>query len=143
MMIITTASGLGLLNMQGDSQYKQLLSNDNSVKLAIIFGSIAMGKETPESDLDIAILEEKPMSIRRKYRLIEKLTFKTGRSIDLIDLYTVGEPLLGQILKYGQRIKNNDQLYAQLLTKHVIDEADFMPYQRRILKIRRNKWLNN
>ena len=97
--------------MQKNKQYKQLLANENSVQLAIIFGSIAMGKETPESDLDIAILEAKPMSIRRKYRLIEKLALKTGRSIDLIDLHTVGEPLLGQILKYGQRIKNNDQLY--------------------------------
>lgn len=129
--------------IQNDKQYKQLLSNDKRIKLAIIFGSIAMGKETPESDLDIAILEEKPISTRRKYKLIEKLALKVGRSIDLIDLHTVGEPLLGQILKYGQRIKNNDLLYAQLLTKHVFNEADFMPYQRRILKTRRDKWLNN
>ncbi len=57
----------------------------------------------------------------------------TGRPVDLIDLQTTGEPLLGQILKHGKRLLGEDALYAELIKRHVFAEADFMPYYRRIL----------
>ena len=65
------------------------------------------------------------------------------RPIDLIDLKDVGEPLLGQIIAKGRRIRGSDTAYGKLLARHLYAEADFMPYQRRILKERRDKWIGS
>lgn len=74
--------------------------------------------------------------------LMEELAELIGRPIDLIDLQTVGEPLQRQILKqHGKRIFGKDALYAEFIKWHVFEEADCMPYYRRILKERRNTWI--
>ena len=77
------------------------------------------------------------MSVNEKVSLIESLAVETGRPIDLIDLYTVGEPLLGQILRNGKRIMGENDDFAALIRRHVFDQADFVPYINRILKERR------
>jgi len=61
--------------------------------------------------------------------------------IDLIDLKTAGQPLLGEIISKGQRILGSDTRYAQLITKNLFDRADFLPYRNRILKERRESWI--
>ena len=73
--------------------------------------------------------------------VIGALALVTGRPIDLIDLRTAGEPLLGQIMQYGVRIMGSDVLHAQFMTRHVMDAADFMPYQARILQERKQAWI--
>ncbi|RTZ76996.1 MAG: nucleotidyltransferase domain-containing protein [Gammaproteobacteria bacterium] len=83
------------------------------------------------------------MNAEQKMQLISDLATVTGRPIDLIDLQTVGEPLLGQILKQGIRLHGSDTDYGKLLARHLLDEADFMPYYRRILRERRKKWIGN
>lgn len=113
------------------------------VRLAILFGSLARGQGRYDSDIDLAIDAGRPLGIEKKMTLTEALAEHIGRPVDLIDLQTIGEPLLGQILKYGKRILGEDRLYAELVTRHVFDEADFMPYHRRILKERRNAWITN
>lgn len=49
----------------------------------------------------------------------------TGHPVDLVDPRITGEPLLGQILKYGKRILGKDSAYAELIKRHVFDEAAF------------------
>ncbi len=66
----------------------------------------------------------------------------TGRAVDLVDLYTIGEPILGQVLKYGKRLIGDDATYAETVLKHLYAQADFVPYIERTLKIRRQQWLN-
>jgi hypothetical protein len=61
--------------------------------------------------------------------------------VDLIDLKRTGEPLLGQILKHGVRLMGSDTDYAALLTRHLFDAADFLPYRNRILAERRRAWI--
>src|SRR4051812_23299614 len=73
--------------------------------------------------------------------LISDLAEATGRSIDLVDLQTAGEPLLGQILSHGQRILGSDLRYAGLVRKHLFDKAGFLPYRERILRERRQAWI--
>lgn len=111
------------------------------VRLAIVFGSLAKGTQKPSSDLDIAIALDKPMTAQQHIDTISALALVTGRPIDLIDLKTVGEPLLGQIMQHGKRILGSDVLHAQYMTRHVMDAADFMPYQARILEERRQAWI--
>ena len=111
------------------------------IRQAILFGSLATGQGRYDSDVDLAIDAGQPLEIQAKMTLMAELAERTGRPVDLIDLQTIGEPLLGQILKHGKRILGEDGLYAELIKRHVFDEADFMPYYRRILRERRSAWI--
>ncbi|WP_292964849.1 nucleotidyltransferase domain-containing protein [Nitrosomonas sp.] len=124
-----------------DRQIQSVMDQFSNIRLVIILGSVAIGKASPESDLAIAVLAKKPLSAQNKILLINVLAESTGRPIDLVDLSQAGEPLLGKILQHGRKISEKNQYYAELLSKHLIDQADFVPYQRRILAERRKAWI--
>lgn len=113
----------------------------DAVRLAIVFGSCATGKARPDSDLDIAVDAGQTLTPVQHLALIGALAELTGRPVDLVDLRSAGEPLLGQILQLGQRIHGSDEAFAYYLTQHMTDMADFVPLQQRILKERRQAWI--
>lgn len=117
------------------------LDSHPEIRQAILFGSLAAGRARPDSDVDLAVDAGKPLSSEARMALISELAGRTGRPVDLIDLQTAGEPLLGQILAHGRRLRGNDGDYAELIKRHVFEEADFMPYYRRILAERRQAWI--
>jgi predicted nucleotidyltransferase len=119
----------------------QVLTRHGGIRLAILFGSLAKGRATPGSDLDLAVLMDAPLSAETKMALIGDLSQAIGRPVDLIDLRVTGESILGQVLKHGVRLLGSDTDYAELLKRHLFDEADFMPYRRRILAERRQAWI--
>jgi len=121
---------------------QRILANYPQIELAILFGSLANGRATPNSDLDLAVQANKPLDANLKMALIGELAEAFGRPVDLVDLRTAGEPLVGQIFK-GQRILGTSTTYGKLLAKHLRDVADFLPYRDRILKNRRDAWINN
>ena len=121
---------------------KKVLRRFATINLAIVFGSVAKNLAGVESDLDVAISTQTPLGIEEKIKLISALAETTGRPIDLIDLHEAGEPLLGQILQHGQMIIGSPTQKAELLSKHLINLADFLPYQTRILAERRDAWIN-
>ena len=120
---------------------RQVLNRHPQILLAVLFGSLAKNTAGVESDLDLAVSADRPLETNDKMQLIEELANLTGRPVDLVDLSTVGEPLLGQIIVGGRRILGDDTRYALLLSKHLFNQADFMPYQRRILRDRRLAWI--
>ena len=126
-----------------DQKIRVTLQNHPSIKLAILFGSMANNSEKFNSDLDLAVQGDRLLTIKQKMQLIESLAESFMRPIDLIDLHEVGEPLLGQIIYKGRRIIGSDTAYGELIARHVYAEADFMPYQRRILKERRDAWIGS
>lgn len=127
--------------MDLDSHIQQVLGRHGDIRLAILFGSLAKAQATPQSDLDLAVLMEAPLSGEIRMNLIDELSLAIGRPVDLVDLHVAGEPLLGQILKYGVRLRGSDSDYAALIRRHLFEEADFMPYRRRILAERRRAWI--
>jgi predicted nucleotidyltransferase len=127
--------------MNLNNHIQQILTRHGGMRLGILFGSLAKGRATPESDLDLAVLMDVPLSAETKMALIGDLSQAVGRPVDLIDLRVAGEPLLGQILKHGVRLLGSDADYAELIKRHLFDEADFMPYRRRILAERRQAWI--
>jgi predicted nucleotidyltransferase len=122
---------------------KSILEQEQNVTLAILFGSMATGNYNINSDIDLAVKKVESLSTNDKIHLIEKITQATGRAVDLIDLSTVGEPLLGQILKQGKRLIGSNKDYANLALQHIYAQADFVPYIERTLKERRQKWINS
>jgi len=127
--------------MDLNNRIRHVLAQHGDIRLAILFGSLAKGRATPESDLDLAVLMDAPLSAATKMALIGDLSLAMGRPVDLIDLRVTGESILGQVLKYGVRLLGSDADYAELLKRHLFDEADFMPYRRRILAERRQAWI--
>ena len=126
-----------------ESAIHSVLSILPKVRLAILFGSLATSSAHFGSDVDIAVDTGRPMTVDEKSDLINALAERTARPVDLIDLQTVGEPLLGQVLAHGRRLMGDDDVYAELLKKHLFAEADFMPYYRRILAERRSAWIRS
>lgn len=123
------------------AQVQSVLATHPGIELAYVFGSVASGRARPDSDLDVAVQSSQPLDSAMRMQLIEEFALATGRPVDLIDLHTVGEPLLGQILKHGQRIVGSNTLHAELLARHVYAMEDFMPYVTRMLEERRRAWI--
>jgi predicted nucleotidyltransferase len=123
-----------------DKQLARFLSRYAELKLAILFGSQAMGTASGDSDIDLALLSNAPISSIKKLQLVEQIGAKFGRPVDIVDLFFAAEPVLGQVFK-GKRLLGDDVTYARLLTKHLINTADFVPLQKRILTERRNAWI--
>jgi uncharacterized protein len=117
------------------------LADHPSLELVMLFGSVARGAERPDSDVDIAVQAAVPLTAAQKMVLVGDLAQATGRAVDLVDLRVVGEPLLGQILAHGKRLHGSDEAYAALLSKHLLDAADFLPYAQRIVDERRRAWI--
>lgn len=115
------------------------LEKHPEIHTAYIFGSVAKGTAKPESDLDIAVQGDKPLTAEQHIALVGDLALATDRAIDLIDVKTAGEPLLGEILQ-GQRLLGGNAAHAELIKRHLFDSADFLPYVERMLAERRAQW---
>ena len=123
------------------SDLTDVLSRFPHLGLAIVFGSVATGHQRADSDLDMAVAADHTLSADERMNIIAALAERTGRPIDLVDLKVVGEPLLGQIVRHGRRLFGSDTAYGQLISRHLIEHADFMPYRNRILAERRAAWI--
>jgi uncharacterized protein len=124
-----------------DTQIKEVLLNFPQLRIAVLFGSVASGRQQPDSDLDIAVASLQPLTVQEKIAMIGALAERTGRPIDLVDLKVVAGPLLAQILRHGRRILGSDTLYGELISRHLLEQADFMPYRSRVLAERRLAWI--
>ncbi len=118
-----------------------VLARHPEIDLAVLYGSLANSTARPDSDLDLAVAAAAPLGSAERMALIADLAEQLGRPVDLVDLAHVGEPLLGQILRHGRRLRGSDERYAQLLNRHLLDHADFVPYRSRILAQRRCAWI--
>ena len=124
-----------------DAQLKKVLVQFPQIVLAVIFGSVAAGRQRADSDLDIAIAAKRILTVEEKIALVGALAECTGRTIDLIDLSVVSEPLLGQIVRHGRKVLGSDTSYGELISRHLFEQADFMPYRTRLLAERRMAWI--
>ena len=122
-------------------QVQAALAKHPEVELAIVFGSVARGEARRDSDVDVAVQLSTPLGADEKMELIADIAAVTGRPVDLIDLRTIGEPLLGQILKHGRQVRGEAVDLAPLMQRHVYAMEDFMPYVERMLEERKQAWI--
>lgn len=125
-----------------DRKIEHVMARHPSVVLVFLFGSMAKNRARSDSDLDIAVVSSTPLTAQTQIAIIEDLALAFGRPVDLIDLDRTHNPLLQQILIKGRRLLCHDRTrYAELLLRMVYEEADLMPYYRRILSERRQAWI--
>ena len=120
----------------------ELLTAEPDVVLAIAYGSLISGRAHAESDLDVAVWTEAPLTVDRRMALVRALALATGRAIDLVDLRAVGVPLSQTILCDGTvLVRRDERLYAELAIRMLADVEDFLPLRRRLLRERRERWI--
>ena len=121
----------------------EVLARRQGLRLALVFGSVAKGCESADSDVDVAVLADAPLDAEQRMALIGDLAEATGRAVDLIDVRTAGEPLIGEILAHGRRLLGTDEAYGEILSRHLLDAADFLPYADRMVAQRRRAWIGS
>lgn len=117
----------------------------DEICLAILFGSYAKGTTNQNSDIDLGIqlLSGKALVTEQKLDYVMQLGELLSAEIDLVDLTTVGQPLLSQIMQYGKLLKGTPTDYTQLAITHINTAQDFLPYVERMLVARRHRWLGH
>lgn len=132
------------MTVQIEATITRILRGHDAVDAAWLFGSVAQNAADRESDLDVAVLGPQPLPAHLKMKLIEELAQETGRAVDLVDLQATHGPIVGRILQDGVRLFCDDTtLYAERMKRWWLDQADWRPYRRRILKERRERWIEN
>lgn len=118
------------------------LAAQDDLRLGIVFGSVAGQRATAHSDLDVAVLADRPLAAERRMALIGELAQLTGRSVDLVDLATAGIPVARSALLTGRVVCQRDAAtYPAQVSRILIDSADFLPYRDRLLRERRAAWM--
>jgi len=117
-----------------------IIARYRDIKLAVLFGSRAKGTESFDSDLDIAVLMNRPLHAGLRLQMTEELAAEFGCPVDIVDLFFAPEPILGEVLR-GERLLGSDAEWGALLSRHLVETADFLPLQQRILDDRRRRWI--
>ena len=119
------------------NEFVNILRRHEIVDLGIVFGSVASGRETEASDLDMAVAASRPLTVQEKIGLIEELAMACGRPVDLVDLNRETGLILHQALTRGTVLVNqNPVLYARLMLRMLYDQADMMPMRTMINRAR-------
>lgn len=120
----------------------ELLDSESEVRLAFAFGSVPAGRADHESDIDIAVLAEQPLSTDQLMKLTREIAQITGRPVDLVDLRTAG-PLIGQqVLRDGKLLVRRSQTeLGDFISRTIVDAADFLPVRNRAIRERLDRWI--
>lgn len=59
------------------------LCRENNISMLGVFGSVARGEDTPESDVDLLIKLDKPIGLWKFIALEDKFVEVLGRKVDL------------------------------------------------------------
>ena len=125
------------------AQIINVLNTEQGLKLAIIFGSVATGNMRIDSDVDIALLFDSPLSAVRKMELAAQLERELLRDVDLVDLSTLSGTILKQILCKGQVLVQKEAgVLVEQMQKMIYNQADMMPYVSRTLMERQQRFIN-
>lgn len=91
------------------------LRTEQNVRFALLFGSVAAGADTADSDVDV-LVDLRDGSLERVADLNTKLSAATGRNVDVVRLEDAeGEPsFLADVLAYGRVLVDREGLRSRL-----------------------------
>jgi len=122
---------------------KEFLFAEPGLRLAILHGSAVTGKMRADSDVDIAVLFDRPLTAEKKMILMSRLECELQRDIDLVDLFALSGTILKQVLGKGRvLIQTKPGALAELIQRMVYNQADMMPYVSRTLIERQRRFIH-
>lgn len=72
------------------------------------FGSTGEQRR-PDSDVDVALLAQRPARVEELFELAQHLASRLGRDVDLLDLRTASTVMAAQVLSRGERLYCADE----------------------------------
>jgi predicted nucleotidyltransferase len=112
------------------SAIARVVASMPDVRLAVLFGSVASGRERPDSDLDVGVLldRDEPGALAA---LRVRLERETRRVVDLIDLKSAPPLLRMEIGRRGRVLLEREEGAWALFRAHaMIDWWDWEPTAR-------------
>jgi predicted nucleotidyltransferase len=95
----------------------------DSEPLAVyVFGSTAMGRVRPDSDLDLAILAAKSISPHRLLESRLRLSESIGRDVDLIDLSASSTVLRKEVVGSGRLLYETDRVRREEFEMYALSD---------------------
>jgi uncharacterized protein len=90
------------------------LKTQPDIVAAYLFGSLAQGKATPRSDIDVAVILTRIPDVLagepdRQLRLMDDFRCFADREVDVVILNTAPPVLKDQVLRYGRRLYEGDR----------------------------------
>lgn len=105
------------------------LRHEPGVKLAVLFGSAATGRDRSSSDLDVGVLGDVDATFLS--RLAVELSRASGRPVDLVSLRDAPPLLRFEIARAGRVLfEREPYLWADFRARAMIDWWDWAPVAR-------------
>lgn len=127
--------------MRGDiKRIADYFKGRDEVSALYIFGSAARGKETAESDIDIAVLIDGRKKGQKTYESLKKAYYSASpgfslRPIDIVVLNTAPPFLKHRIIKTGKMLfYRNRKLRGRFVANAIIEYLDYKPIEDICLK---------
>jgi len=120
---------------------RAVLLNFPEIRVAFLFGSMARNQAGFASDLDLGVAAGQLLDIDRRMAITTALAQAVRRPIDLIDLGEAGVRVLRSVFRGIPVVMHDRMLYGRLIVRMLSLAADFEPYRRRILDVRRHAWI--
>ena len=85
-------------------KHNQTYLHEHGVKSLSVFGSMARGDATPESDIDILVEFERPVGLFELIRLKLHLEELTGKRVDLVTVDAIRPAMRADILSEAVQV---------------------------------------
>ena len=119
------------------------LRDDAGLEMVIVHGSQVSGKARADSDVDIAVLYDAPLSVRQRFSLLARLENVLEKPVDLVDLFSLHGTILKKILTTGKVLLGRGSVkHVQLLRRMIFNQEDMMPYYNRAIAERLKRFIH-
>ena len=98
------------------------------LKLVIVFGSFASGKNNEDSDLDIAVLGSKNIFFEDKISLNNEFSSILNKNVDLSVLNTANPLLLFEVSRNSILLYGSHEEFAKFKLRAFNSYNDYAPY---------------
>jgi len=112
----------------------EVLSAESGIQLAFLFGSAALQRLRPDSDIDIAVQFETKPDLFNLMALRQSLEEKLHREVDLVALNDASPILRMQVLKHGVLIHDSDRKYYHQFFTDTIKQYDDLKRVRKVIE---------
>jgi uncharacterized protein len=118
------------------SRLLEALRNQPNVRLAVLFGSVARGDETPESDLDLLVVLERD-GLHERAAVADVLRAASGRRVQLVSIDQAEQsPLfLVDVLVHGRVLVDRDDEWERLCGRRPQIERRAREEDRRLTEL--------
>ena len=110
---------------------RSALSSRGDLEAALLLGSLAEGRERPDSDVDLAVSMGRPLTAEERMRLTEQVARISSRPVYLVDLETAHGLILKHALVRGTPlVPPRPATLERLLKRMIYEQADLAPQVR-------------